>query len=45
MEGKQHAIAVGITIMSTDEIKNVNKGMAVETTHFLGDCLYLENKI
>jgi len=31
--------------MSTDEIKSINKGIAVETVHFLGDCLYLGDKI
>ena len=45
VEGKQHAIAVGITSMSTEEIKNINKGIAVETVHFLGDCLFLGDKI
>jgi len=31
--------------MSTDEIKSINKGLAVETVHFLGDSLYLGDKI
>ena len=28
-EGKKHALAIGKTIMSTDEIKEVNKGVGV----------------
>jgi PUA domain protein len=36
-EGKQHALAVGVTTMSTAEIRSVNKGIAVETFHYLGD--------
>ena len=41
-EGKEHCMALGITTMSTAEIKSVNKGMAVEITHFLLDGLYNE---
>lgn len=36
-EGKETALAVGKLIMSTDEIKSVNKGIGVELLHFLGD--------
>lgn len=39
-EGKEHAIAVGMTKMSTKDIVSVNKGIAVETVHFLLDGLY-----
>ncbi|CAK4078973.1 unnamed protein product [Aphanomyces euteiches] len=44
-EGKELAMAVGIMQMSTTEIKRVNKGVAVELGHFLGDDLWLLQKI
>lgn len=39
-EGKEHAVGVGITKMSTEEIKKVNKGVGVETVTYLGDDLW-----
>jgi malignant T-cell-amplified sequence len=39
-EGKEHALAVGLTIMSTEQITSVNKGVAVETYHYLMDGLW-----
>jgi PUA domain protein len=39
-EGKQHAIAIGELKMSTDDIRRVNKGIAIETLHYLGDPLW-----
>eukprot|EP01017_Pseudomicrothorax_dubius_P048390 TRINITY_DN8792_c0_g2_i2.p1 TRINITY_DN8792_c0_g2~~TRINITY_DN8792_c0_g2_i2.p1 ORF type:complete len:186 (-),score=48.86 TRINITY_DN8792_c0_g2_i2:275-832(-) len=39
-EGKQHAIGVGITLMSTKEIREVNKGIALEMVHHLNDALW-----
>ncbi len=39
-EGKEHALAIGLTKMSTEEIRTVNKGMAVETVHYLMDGLW-----
>jgi PUA domain protein len=39
-EGKEHAVGIGITKMSTEEIKKVNKGIAVDTVTFLGDDLW-----
>jgi PUA domain protein len=41
-EGKQHAMAVGITKMSRDEMFAVNKGIAVETVTFLMDGMWQE---
>ena len=38
--GKEHAIAIGVTTMSTEEIRKVNKGNAVENTHWLNDGLW-----
>lgn len=39
-EGKEHAIAVGVTRMSTEEMRQVNKGIGVENVHQLGDGLW-----
>lgn len=39
-EGKEHALAVGLTSMSTDEIKSINKGIGVRNIHVLGDGLW-----
>ena len=32
-EGKEHACAVGLTKMSTKEMKSINKGIGVENIH------------
>jgi PUA domain protein len=39
-EGKEHAVGVGITKLSTEDIKKVNKGVGVETACYLGDDLW-----
>eukprot|EP00928_Gymnodinium_smaydae_P074685 TRINITY_DN57710_c0_g1_i1.p1 TRINITY_DN57710_c0_g1~~TRINITY_DN57710_c0_g1_i1.p1 ORF type:complete len:270 (-),score=76.76 TRINITY_DN57710_c0_g1_i1:50-811(-) len=39
-EGTEHACAVGVLTMSTDDIKKVNKGVCIENIHFLGDGLW-----
>lgn len=39
-EGKQHALAVGMTTLSTDDIAKVNKGVGVENCHYLNDGLW-----
>ncbi|KAK6455099.1 PUA-like domain-containing protein [Scheffersomyces xylosifermentans] len=39
-EGKENALAVGKLVMSTDEIKSVNKGIGIEVLHYLGDGLW-----
>ena len=44
-EGKTHAVALGLTKMSTAQIRSVNKGIAVETVHFLMDGLWQEYTI
>ncbi len=44
-EGKQHCMALGLTKMSTADIKRVNKGIAVETMHYLADGLYTDYKL
>lgn len=44
-EGKEHAAAVGITKMSTEEIKSVNKDAGVELATYLGDDLWMNPKL
>ena len=44
-EGKQHPLAVGLTQMSTTDIKEKNKGIAVENVHYLLDGLWCTNSI
>eukprot|EP00002_Diphylleia_rotans_P022609 TRINITY_DN4429_c0_g1_i1.p1 TRINITY_DN4429_c0_g1~~TRINITY_DN4429_c0_g1_i1.p1 ORF type:complete len:182 (-),score=42.83 TRINITY_DN4429_c0_g1_i1:121-666(-) len=44
-EGKQHAMAIGITTMSTEKIRKVNKGIAIEAIHFLNDGLWKNPKV
>ena len=39
-EGKQHATAVGVTKMSTADIRSINKGIGVDTMHYLNDGLW-----
>lgn len=39
-EGKEHAVGVGITKLSTEEMRKVNKGVGVETVTYLGDDLW-----
>jgi malignant T-cell-amplified sequence len=44
-EGKEHAAALGILKMATEDIKSVNKGVAVEVMCYLGDDLWNVEKI
>lgn len=39
-EGKEHALAIGKLIMSTEDIKSINKGIGIELMHYLGDGLW-----
>ncbi|KAL7415870.1 PUA domain-containing protein [Mrakia frigida] len=39
-EGKEHAVGVGILKMSTEDIRKINKGVAIESVHYLGDDFY-----
>ncbi|CAD5120441.1 DgyrCDS9011 [Dimorphilus gyrociliatus] len=43
--GKQHALAVGLTKMSSEDIETQNKGIAVENIHYLNDGLWLMRNI
>ncbi|BGP12102.1 hypothetical protein JCM10213_005209 [Rhodosporidiobolus nylandii] len=38
--GKEHALAIGLLAMSTDEIRSVNKNIGVENVTYLGDDLW-----
>ena len=44
-EGKEHALALGITKMSTADIRGVNKGVGIEVLHFAGDELWLKSML
>ena len=39
-EGKDHALAIGCTAMSTEDIASKNKGVGVENYHYLNDGLW-----
>ena len=39
-EGKKHAMAIGVLTMSSKEIKEENKGQAIEVCQFLNDGLW-----
>ncbi|KAI8849406.1 malignant T cell amplified sequence 1, isoform CRA_b [Chytridium lagenaria] len=39
-EGKDHALAIGLTKMSDKDIKSINKGIAIENIHHVYDGLY-----
>jgi len=41
-EGKQHAVAIGKMKMTPDKIKEVNKGIGIETVHYLRDGLWCD---
>jgi len=43
--GKENALAIGLTAMSTDEIRSLNKNIGVEMIHFLGDDLWKVDRI
>ncbi|EQC33194.1 hypothetical protein SDRG_09178 [Saprolegnia diclina VS20] len=44
-EGKELAMGVGIMQMSTADVRSVNKGIAIELGHFLGDDLWTLTKV
>mmetsp|Transcript_14238 Transcript_14238/g.23700 ORF Transcript_14238/g.23700 Transcript_14238/m.23700 type:complete len:181 (+) Transcript_14238:115-657(+) len=44
-EGKTNAMAIGLTKMSTAEIKTVNKGIAVDNIHSLMDGLWQNSSL
>ena len=40
IEGKQHACAVGVALMSSDEMAQESKGEAMDNMHYIGDGLW-----
>jgi len=44
-EGKEHAAAVGLTKLSTEDIKKINKNVGVELATYLGDDLWNNDKL
>ncbi|KAL6785427.1 hypothetical protein ACKKBG_A00200 [Auxenochlorella protothecoides x Auxenochlorella symbiontica] len=44
-EGREHAMAIGYTTMSTAEMRAQNKGIGVENLHYLNDGLWKTLKI
>ena len=42
-ENKEHALAVGLTKMSTKDIREINKDIGVENVHYLNDGLWKNN--
>ncbi len=36
-EGKQHALAIGKTTMSKEDMKRINKGIGIELLTYIGD--------
>ena len=36
-EGKKHACAIGMTTMSTEDIRKINKDVGVQNVHYLND--------
>ncbi|GAA5883063.1 hypothetical protein JCM3774_001098 [Rhodotorula dairenensis] len=43
--GKEHALAIGLLAMSTDEIRSINKNIGVENVTFLGDDLWKVDRL
>ncbi len=39
-ENREHAMAIGLTQMSTTQIRETNKGMGIENLHYLNDGLW-----
>ena len=44
-EGKDHAAAVGLMKLPSEQIKKVNKGVGVEVKNYLGDGLWQMQQI
>lgn len=43
--GKEEPLAIGLTKMSTDDIRSVNKNIGVDNVHYLGDDLWNLDRI
>jgi PUA domain protein len=44
-EGKESAVGIGLTKIGTEEMKKVNKGIAVESITYVGDDLWAVQKL
>lgn len=44
-EGKEHPVGLGLLKMGTEEMKKINKDIGVDTMHYLGDDLWVLEKI
>jgi len=44
-EGKEHAVCIGLTKMSTEEIAEKNKGIGVDNIHYLNDGLWVMKQL
>ncbi|XP_057312941.1 malignant T-cell-amplified sequence 1 homolog isoform X2 [Hydractinia symbiolongicarpus] len=44
-EGKEHAVSIGVTKMSTQEITEKNKGIGVDNIHYLNDGMWVMNQL
>eukprot|EP01102_Stenamoeba_stenopodia_P003409 TRINITY_DN13398_c0_g1_i1.p1 TRINITY_DN13398_c0_g1~~TRINITY_DN13398_c0_g1_i1.p1 ORF type:complete len:182 (+),score=37.18 TRINITY_DN13398_c0_g1_i1:172-717(+) len=44
-EGKIHPVAIGLTLLSTQQIRETNKGIAIENIHYLNDGLWKTEKL
>ncbi|KAI0262928.1 hypothetical protein BC834DRAFT_971741 [Gloeopeniophorella convolvens] len=44
-EGKEFAVGIGFTKLGTEEMKSVNKGIAVESVTYVGDDLWAVQKL
>lgn len=43
--GKELPLGIGLTLMSTDDIRSINKNIGVENITYLGDDLWNHNKL
>lgn len=39
-EGKEHAIAIGVTLMSSEQMREENHGIGIQVLHYVGDDLW-----
>ncbi|KAL3317991.1 Malignant T-cell-amplified sequence 1-A [Cichlidogyrus casuarinus] len=44
-EGKEHALAIGVTVMSSQDILKINKDIGVNLIHYLNDGLWRTDKL
>jgi predicted RNA-binding protein (TIGR00451 family) len=44
-ENKEHAMAVGVTKMSTKAMREFNKGIGIDNLHYLNDGLWKTPKL